>query len=200
VKGFFVTGTDTGVGKTFVTCALARKARTAGLRVFAFKPIETGVTGEWGEDQRAIAEAAGDVRRGTYRFELAAAPRVAAHAEGIEIDLARIVAEFQMGTGADRVLVEAAGGWRVPITTAHDTSELARRIGLPVLVIARAGLGTINHTVLTVEAIARDGLQLGGIVLSVRPEDDRVFAASNAREIAAACGVTPWILPDLPTF
>nr|MBA3460968.1 dethiobiotin synthase [Deltaproteobacteria bacterium] len=166
MKGFFVTGTDTGVGKTFVTCALARKAREAGRKVFAFKPIETGVTGEWGEDQMALAEASGDVRRGTYRFRLAAAPRVASEAEGVEIDLDRIASEFQSGARcAERVLVEAAGGWRVPVTRAHDTSCLARIIGLPVLVVARAGLGTINHTLLTIEAIERDGLRLGALVL-----------------------------------
>lgn len=202
MKGFFVTGTDTGVGKTFVTCALARKARAVGQRVFAFKPIETGVTGEWGEDQTALAEASGDVRRGTYRLRLAAAPRVAAEAEGVEIDFERIEAEFQLAaSAAERILVEAAGGWRVPITREHDTSELARRMGLPVLVVARAGLGTINHTLLTVEAIARDGLQLAGVVLSLRPGEDAVFATRNAEEIFARCGASkPLILPALPAF
>jgi dethiobiotin synthetase len=200
MKGFFVTGTDTGVGKTFVTCALARKARDAGQKVFAFKPIETGVTGEWGEDQVALAEASASVPRGTFRLKLPAAPWVAAQAEGVEIDLSRVERELRLGAdGANLVLVEAAGGWRVPITREHDTAELARCVGLPVLVVARAGLGTINHTLLTVEAITSDGLRAGAIVLSRRPEDDLDVARSNAWQIYERSGMRPYLLPELPS-
>jgi dethiobiotin synthetase len=199
MKGFFVTGTDTGVGKTFVTCAVAQRARAAGLRVFAFKPIETGVSGEWGEDQVALADAAGDVRRGTYRFKLAAAPWVASQLEREEIDLDRVEAQFREGArGADLLLVEGAGGWRVPLTPKHDTSDLARRISLPVLVVARAGLGTINHTLLTVEAIRADGLEVAGVVLSLRPDEDAEFARSNAEQLLHRCGLSPSIYPALP--
>ncbi len=199
MKGLFVTGTDTGVGKTFVSCALIRAARAAGHRVFAFKPIETGCpAGDWGEDQRALAEAATDVVRGTYRLSLPAAPWVAAQAEGVEIDLNRVATDFLAGNEADRVLVEAAGGWRVPITRAGDTSDLARLCALPVLVVARAGLGTINHTLLTLEAIHRDGLSLAGVVLSVRREDDHAFASSNAQQIRERAGVSVHCFPELP--
>jgi len=199
VKGFFVTGTDTGVGKTFVSCALVRSARAAGLSVYAFKPIETGCpAGEYGEDQRALAAAAGEVPRGTYRFLLPAAPWVAAQAEGAEIDLARVTSDLAAGSLYDRVLVEAAGGWRVPITREADTSDLARICRLPVLVVARAGLGTINHTLLTLEAIQRDGLEVAGVVLSLRPEDDAAFAASNAAQIRIRSAVPVYCLPDLP--
>ena len=199
MKGFFVTGTDTGVGKTFVTCALARRARAAGQKVFAFKPIETGVTGEWGEDQLALADASGSVPRGTFRLKLPAAPWVAAQAEGVVIDLHRIDAELGAGVeGAELVLVEAAGGWRVPVTQEHDTSELARRAGLPVLVVARATLGTINHTLLTVEAILRDGLSIKAVVLSRRPEDELEAARSNAWQIYERCGLRPYLYPELP--
>lgn len=199
MKGFFVTGTDTGVGKTFVSCALVRAARAAGLRVFAFKPIETGCpAGGFGEDQRALAEAEGGVARGTYRFRLPAAPLVAATAEGTTIDLARVAEDLDGAAGYDRVLVEAAGGWRVPITVTADTADLARMCGLPVLVVARAGLGTINHSVLTVEAVGRDGLHVAGVVLSVRPEDDVEFARSNAAQIRQRAGVPVHVLPELP--
>ncbi len=202
MKGLFVTGTDTGVGKTFVSCALVRAARIVGHRVFAFKPIETGCRpGEPGEDQAALAAAANDVARGTYRFAQPAAPWVAAQAEGVEIDLELVRAELTTGQQrADRVLVEAAGGWRVPLTQTADTATLARLCGLPVLVVARGGLGTINHTLLTVQAVAADGLDLAGVVLSARAGDDSAFVESNATQIRARSAVKVWIWPELPAL
>jgi dethiobiotin synthetase len=192
MKGYFVTGTDTGVGKTFVTAALARRARAAfasgsGRRVFAFKPIETGCT-ELGADQAELVSAAGDWQRGplrgVYQFEQPAAPLVAASTAGREIDLGLVVEIFVRGTEeASLVLVEGAGGWRVPITDAVDMGGLAKRLGLPVLIVARAGLGTINHTLLTIEAVERDGLSVAGVVLSCLPTDDQAFAASNREQI-----------------
>jgi len=199
MKGLFVTGTDTGVGKTFISCELVRRARAEGHRVFAFKPIETGVTGEWGDDQLALARVSGSSPRGTYRFALPAAPLVAARAEGRQIDLGRVEIDLLSGVeGSTRVLLEGAGGWRVPITEQHGTSELARRSGLPVLIVARAGLGTINHTLLTHEAIVREGLRVAGIVLSLRPEDDPKLAQTNAEMIAAGSGIAPFVFPSLP--
>lgn len=200
MKGLFVTGTDTGVGKTFVSCALIRTARASGHSVFAFKPIETGCcSGGPGEDQIALAEASNDVARGTYRLLQPAAPWVAAQAEQVEIDLDRIRAEIAVGhQGVARVLVEAAGGWRVPITRTGDTSDLARSCGLPILVVARAGLGTINHTLLTVEAIQRDELEICGVVLSTRPGEDLAFVASNAEQIRQRSSVRVWSYPELP--
>ncbi|CAN5856951.1 dethiobiotin synthase [soil metagenome] len=201
MKGLFITGTDTGVGKTFVSCALVRAARAAGHSVFAFKPIETGCVDGVGEDQTALAAAAGDVVRGTYRLALPAAPWVAAQAERVEIDLERIQSDLVAGAAcADRVLVEAAGGWRVPITATGDTGALARVCGLPVLVVARAGLGTINHTLLTIDAIQRDELPIAGVVLSLRPDDDIQFADSNAQQICARSGVEVSVWPALPVL
>lgn len=198
MKGYFVTGTDTGVGKTFVTTALARLVTQRGRRVFAFKPIETGVpladpdTGlRLGEDQLALVAAAGGWQagelRGLYQFDLPAAPLVAAGAEGRSIDFADIDRVLAAGANqAEFVLVEGAGGWRVPICGDVDMGGFAQRIGLPVLVVARAGLGTINHTLLTVEAVERQGCTVAAVVLSVRPEDDREFAQSNATQICRA--------------
>lgn len=192
MNGFFITGTDTGVGKTFATCALARLARARGLRVFAFKPIETGCAllegRRVGADQQLLAEAAGDWQQGdlggVYRLLQPAAPLVAATAEGIRIDLDRILAVLAEGAArAELTLVEGAGGWRVPITEAEDMGSLARRLALPVIVVARAGLGTINHSLLTIEAIERDGLPVASLLLSRRPEDDEAFTRSNADEI-----------------
>jgi len=195
VNGYFVTGTDTNVGKTFVSCALARRAVALGHRVFAFKPIESGCTagpdGRWaGADQELLAEAAGGWQhgplRGLYQLPLAAAPLVAAEAAGIVIDLEQVVREAREGAASSRAsltLVEGAGGWRVPITPDTDMASLASALGLPVVVVARAGLGTINHTVLTVEAILRDGLAVAAVVMSLRPEDDPEACARNRLEI-----------------
>ncbi|MBA3503840.1 MAG: dethiobiotin synthase [Myxococcota bacterium] len=192
-RGFFVTGTGTGVGKTFVTAMLAEQARAAGQRVFAFKPIETGCSlceGSWvGADQELLAKAAGDWQqdelRRLYCFERPISPLGAARAEGRTIELDRIKAAFARGCEqSDYVLVEGAGGWRVPITEHHDMSRLAKATDLPVLVVAMAGLGTINHSVLTVEAVRNDGCAIAGVVLSCRPEDDLQFARDNAAEIA----------------
>jgi len=188
MRGLFVTGTDTGVGKTFVTCALARRARARGMRVFAFKPVETGSPdGRLGEDQEKLIEAAGGWQegelQGVYQFALPAAPLVAAEAEGRTIDLGRIDAVLQRGSeSADLVLVEGAGGWRVPITADVDMAGLAARVDIPVVVVARAGLGTINHSLLTLEAVEREGLQIRGLVLSRRPGDVELVE-SNVEQI-----------------
>jgi len=202
VKGFFVTGTDTGVGKTWVTCALARQAVSRGLKVFAFKPIETGcsmVDGRLaGSDQELLAHAAGNWQRGShrgvYRFAQPAAPLVAAAAENETIDLDWIDSVYKQGISeAQLVLVEGAGGWRVPITETLDMSGLAKRLGLSVIVVARAGLGTINHTLLTVEAIEKDGLTIHAVVLNALPGDDLAAAASNAEEIGRKWSGKVWV-------
>jgi dethiobiotin synthetase len=194
MTGFFVTGTDTGVGKTYVTAMLARLARRQGKKVFAFKPIETGcVLGELGADQACLHLAAGGWQsgplQGCYRLTQPAAPRVAADAEGVVIDLDYVSRVAQQGREAsDFVLIEGAGGWRVPITSSEDMAALARRIGLPVIIVGHAGLGTINHSLLTIEAVLRDGLTVAALVLSRRPEQDRTFALSNAEQVARQWG------------
>jgi dethiobiotin synthetase len=186
VNRYFMTGTDTGVGKTFVTAALASLARSLGQRVLAWKPIETGCVG-LGEDQRELIEAAGGWQTGAlagvYQFDLAAAPLVSARAVGAEIDVAKLEAVYRAAPDVDLSLVEGAGGWRVPITESLDMGGFAKRLGLPVILVARAGLGTINHSLLSIEAIEREGCELAGVVLSRRPEDDPAFADSNRDEI-----------------
>lgn len=195
MNGYFVTGTDTNVGKTFVTCALARRAVALGHRVFAFKPIESGCAARpdgrlIGADQELLVAAAGDWQqgalRGLYQLPLPLAPLVAAEAAGTLIDLDHVVRTAREGAAASAaslVLVEGAGGWRVPITPSTDMATLAGRLGLPVIVVARAGLGTINHTVLTIEAILRDGLAVSAVVMSRRPEDDPTSTERNRLEI-----------------
>ena len=194
MRSYFVTGTGTGVGKTFVTSNLARLARARKLRVFAFKPMETGCTfvdGAWvGADQQLLCNAAGDWQRGelrgVYMFEPPVAPLVAAEQAGVEIDLVRIQSVLAQGsTNAELVLVEGAGGWRVPITPTLDMAGLARTLGFPVIVVGHATLGTINHSLLTIEAIERDGHRVEALVLSKRPEDDHSHVMDNVKRIEA---------------
>ena len=199
MTGYFVTGTDTGVGKTHVTEALARCARSLGKKVFAFKPVETGCqqVGERlvGSDMDALWKAAGGWQtgelRGVYQLRNPVAPLVAARSEAVEIDMDHIDQVFQDGAAQSEVtLVEGAGGWRVPITSTADVAVLAKRTGLPVVVVSRATLGTINHSLLTVEAVERDGCRVAAVVLSRRPDENAEFARSNRDEILGRWGGT----------
>lgn len=191
MNGFFVTGTDTGVGKTTVAAAIARRARVLGKRVFAFKPVETGCERRpgLGPDQTVLCAAAGGWQtgplQGLYQLASPVAPAVAAEEEGRTIDLGSIEAHVHEGSGrADITIVEGAGGWRVPVTTRDDISAIAQRLELPVIVVARAGLGTINHSVLTLQAVEHDGCRVAALVMSRRPEEDRAFTASNLDQVA----------------
>jgi len=169
--GFFVSGTDTGVGKTVVSCALLRGLRERGLAVGAMKPVETGV-GEAGPlDAQALREAAGsddaieDIC--PQRFRLPAAPNIAARHEGRRVDLELIRETFERRRGHhDLMVVEGAGGLLVPTDDAGCMAELARDFGLPIVLVARASLGTINHTLLSLNEIERRGLALAGVVIS----------------------------------
>lgn len=171
MSGLFVTGTDTGVGKTVVSCAIARGLRASGVDVGVLKPAETGVPAEGPEDARALRAAAGvdDPLELVcpLQYALPAAPEASARAEGREVDLDAIDRAYH--TLAERhevVLVEGAGGLLVPFTPDFDMADLAARLRLPVLLVARAALGTINHTLLSVEACERRGLPLVGVVIS----------------------------------
>ncbi len=169
--GVFVTGTDTGVGKTVVACALARGLRAAGVDVGVMKPVETGVPASGPEDALALRAAAGvdDPIELVcpLRFGLPAAPLVAARAEGREASLAPIREAFAaLAKRHALMLVEGAGGLLVPFDERTDMADLARTLELPVLIVARTALGTINHTRLTLEAADARGLDVLGVVLS----------------------------------
>jgi dethiobiotin synthetase len=202
MKRYFVTGTGTGVGKTFVTCALARLARDRGLNVVAHKPIETGCPmldgRRQGEDQRALLAASspwlatlddGEVQYGSYQFTDPVAPAVAAEREGVEIDFARIGAVLgragrtPKGEPIDVLVVEGAGGWRVPISDRADMGDLARLVRGEIIVVGTAGLGTINHSLLTLEAVIRDGFEVAALVLSNLPNELEAMVQSNVEEI-----------------
>lgn len=182
MRGLFVTGTDTGVGKTFVTTALARGLRAAGIDVGVMKPIETGVPAAGPEDARALRIAAGvdDTLEQIcpVRFSLPASPEAAARAENQPVPMAAIHEAFEvLARRHALMLVEGAGGLLVPIDGATDMADLARAFGLPLLLVARANLGTVNHTRLSLEAAEARGLEVFGVVLSHAtaelPEGDR---------------------------
>jgi dethiobiotin synthetase len=182
MRGLFVTGTDTGVGKTFVTTALARGLRAAGVDVGVMKPIETGVPAAGPEDARALRLAAGVddplERICPVQFSLPASPEAAARAESRTVPLAAIHEAFEsLARRHAFMLVEGAGGLLVPIDEATDMADLVRAFDLPLLVVARANLGTVNHTRLSLEAAERRGLEVFGVVISHAtaelPEGDR---------------------------
>ena len=185
---YFVTGTDTGAGKTYVSVQLLRRARALGKRTFGFKPIETGCTESLGPDQELLTEAAGgwqrEALRGLYQFRDPLAPRVAAANEGVVIDLDLCVSTArQIAETVSFTIVEGAGGWRVPLTLELDIADFAKRLGAPVVIAARAGLGTINHSLLTIQAVEDDGCKVAAVVLSLRPDEDYGKAEQNRAEI-----------------
>ncbi|KXB97788.1 MAG: dethiobiotin synthase [Chlorobi bacterium NICIL-2] len=175
MRGCFVTGTDTGVGKTVVAAGLARLLVERGHRVGVMKPIETGCEaasgGELPHDGRLLAEAAGiqDDRQWVVpcRYSEPLAPLVAARREGRAVDFEAIWRAWEhLKTHYEWALVEGAGGLSVPISPKYTMADLARELDLPVLIVARPVLGTLNHTYLTVHYARSKGLSVVGIVIS----------------------------------
>jgi dethiobiotin synthetase len=201
MRGLFVTGTDTGVGKTEVSCALVAAARADGLDLGAMKPAQSGVEpGDPGDAQRLRA-AAGEVDPPElvcpYTFAAPLAPGVAARLAGVEIRLEVILEAAQvLAARHTALLVEGAGGLLVPLTPRHTYADLAVALGLPVLVVARVGLGTVNHTALTVEALRARGLAVAGVVLNRTSAESDPSAPHNAAEIERLTGAR--VLASLP--
>jgi dethiobiotin synthetase len=203
VSRLLVTGTDTGVGKTYVACALVAALRARGRRVAVMKPVETGVEVE-PEDARRLAAAAGDAAPlddvCPYRLRAPLAPAVAAALEGAAIDVGRIVAlASARAATADLLVVEGAGGLLVPLVGRVTWAELAARLGLSLLVVAANRLGTINHVALTARVAAAAGLAVHGFVLSAPAPVADASAATNAEAIAALTGLRCLaVLPHAP--
>jgi dethiobiotin synthetase len=189
MRGLFVTATDTGVGKTEVSCAILANARAAGLDAVGMKPAQSGhVPGEPSDAERLRDACDRSEPLETicpYTFAAPLAPAVAARVEGKEVSFGRIVdAARALAARHAALLVEGAGGLLVPLTARETYADLAAALRLPVLVVARAGLGTVNHTALTLEALRARGLALAGIVLNRTAPDDDPSVAYNAAEIA----------------
>jgi dethiobiotin synthetase len=191
VRGLFVTGTDTGVGKTVVAAALAAALRAGGDDVAAFKPVVTGLD-EWASgseaerppDHELLAAASGrDAGEVTpNRFGPAVSPHLAAALAGIALEPAALVAAAR-ALRADVVIAEGVGGLLVPLTLGYTVRDLAVELGWPVVVVARPGLGTISHSLLTVEAARAAGLEVRGVVLTPWPPEPGVLERSNVEAI-----------------
>lgn len=204
-KAFFVTGTDTGVGKTLISAALLIAAKNRGLSTAALKPVAAGcevtAAGLRNDDalllQSVITENLTYEQINPVALEPAIAPHIAAQQAKRVLSVDRL-AGFCRGVlnTADFTLVEGAGGWRVPLNPSETLADLPRVLNLPVILVVGIRLGCINHTLLTVEAIARDGLQLVGWVANlIDPEmsNQQENIARLAQRIAAPClAVVPW--------
>lgn len=175
-KGWFITGTDTNVGKTFVASGLVRSLNQQGLRTGAYKPAASGgernSSGEmvWGDVEtlhEAMEGAWPRERICPQRFLAPLAPPQAARREGKVLDEELLIAGARWWEEqVDLVIVEGAGGWLSPLSDSWSNADFAERLGYPVLVVARLGLGTINHTLLTLEAIERRGVPILGVVMT----------------------------------
>jgi dethiobiotin synthetase len=216
-SGIFVTGTGTEIGKTVVAAVLARSLADHGASVAVFKPALTGMDEFPGYDE-AAAKAADSVvglpdhailrvaarssqtddEIAPYRFDPPMSPHLAAGLAGVEIDPDRVMAAARAAAdGVDAIVCEGAGGLLVPLSPSWTMRSCAVELGYPLVVVAPPGLGTINHTLLTVESARSVGLKVAAIVLNPWPEDPTPIEADNRETIAALSGVEVLALPQL---
>jgi dethiobiotin synthetase len=188
---YFITGTDTGVGKTYFTALLTRALRKAGFDTTALKPICCGPR----EDVHILRAASGGEfppdEINPIFFEHAVAPLAAAREETRTVDMEQLAAWFlRLRPQRQSLLVEGVGGWLVPITENKTVADLALLTGLPVLIVVANRLGCLNHTLLTIESIRARGLACAGLVLNTLAKDQSLAAKTN-REILQECCDVP---------
>jgi dethiobiotin synthetase len=194
----FVTGTDTGVGKTVAAAALCLAERQAGKTVLYAKPVQTGLLKAEPGDATFVAAAAKVPVVECLRFPDPLAPAVAAERVGTSIDVDSLLADLaKAGDGFDRVVIEGAGGLLVPLTDEVTMADLAERLGAGLVVVTRPALGTLNHTALTLEAARARGLPVDGLVISGWPAAPGVTEQTNLVRLAAMAPVLG-ILPAYP--
>jgi dethiobiotin synthetase len=205
-RTWFVTGTDTGVGKTAVSCALLAAAARAGLRTAAIKPVAAGCDAS-GRNEDALlllqwmTEPLAYEQVNPVALSAAIAPHIAAQQEGRSLQASRLAGLCRgvMLAGADFVLIEGAGGWRVPISARETLADVAVQLQAGVILVVGMRLGCINHALLTAEAIARDGLRLAGWVAN-QPGEMMPSYAENLDSLrrmlpAPLLGEVPCLLP-----
>jgi len=211
-RGLLITGTDTGVGKTHLTCLIARQLLAMGLCTAAYKPVCSGAVSRLVPRSGSIEQNSGtaaadlgtelmwdDIDRLSeatnriwsellicpQKFIAPLAPPVAASLEGRSVDFEMAVAGAYRFPGAEIVLVEGAGGWLSPVSESATVADLAQKLNLPVLIVSRTGLGTINHTLLTIESVRGRGLPVAGVVMNEAiPTPNDLSCKTNADEIA----------------
>jgi dethiobiotin synthetase len=215
LRGVFVTGTGTEVGKTVVAAAIAHTLAAAGAKVAVFKPAVTGLDDPAEADHALLRRAAGSAQSddeiAPYRYGPAASPHLAAELAGEEIEPARLLAAAsKAAAGADALVCEGVGGLLVPLAgrvhpgirgkvdqLSYLVRDLAADLGLPVVIAASPGLGTINHTLLTIEAARATGLEVAAVVLTPWPDDPSLIEESNRETIEGLDGVAVEVLPWL---
>lgn len=201
-KGFFVTGTDTGVGKTVTTAALIKTAHLLGFKAGGMKPIETGCLKEGdvlvpsdGMFIKTVAHMEETVKHiSPCCFENPIAPLPASEIEGISVDFERIQKAYtDLSKNYDVIIVEGIGGLLVPIKRDYFVLDLARDFGLPLIVVSRPGLGTINHTMLTVNYAIKEGLVVAGIIINYSQPSEGTLAENTNPEIIKKISPVPII-------
>lgn len=203
---YFITGTDTEVGKTLITSALLEVLSHRGLRAAGMKPVAAGAVMRDGvlhnEDVDSLASSSSLALPRSlttpYLLREPAAPHIAAGLENVAIDMHHILRCYeQIAAQADAVVVEGVGGFKVPLSDQYDTADLAQQLGLPVILVIGLRLGCINHALLTAEAIAGRGLKLAGWVangvIPEMPYGEANIAALSARLQAPPLGAVPWL-------
>lgn len=201
-RGIFVTGTSTEVGKSVVAAAIARTLAADGRRVAVFKPAVTGLDEGVETDHELLRRAAGseqsDEEIAPYRYGPPASPHLAAALAGEEIDPERLrIAASAAAGGADAIVCEGVGGFLVPLSPGYLVRDLAVDLGYPLVVVAAPGLGTINHTLLTIESARAAGLEVAAVVLNPWPEEPSEIERSNRETIAALGAVHVLTLPEI---
>ena len=197
MRGLFVTGTDTGVGKTVVSGMLLRRyARDLPMRYW--KPIQTGI--EQDDDTGTVTALAGRMVRSPLvagvRLPRPLSPHLSARLAGQAIDLDALEAIANQQSADERFIVEGAGGVLVPITESALMADLIARLGLPAIVVARTTLGTINHTLLTVEALRARGLEVAGVVMNGSPNPENREAIATFGRVDVLGEIPPLALVD----
>jgi dethiobiotin synthetase len=196
-KGLFITATDTGAGKTLVSGAIAKIISQGGKTVGVFKPIATGckkVRRKFvSEDAEFLRHCCGGKLPADeitpIKYKIPASPLACEKAEKKKVDLKKIFTAYrQICRNSDFVIAEGIGGVKVPLTDGFDVLDLAEALKLPVVIVARAQLGTINHTLLTIEAVRRRGLLLAGVVINGYDEKTKDYAEKSNAEIIKKLG------------
>jgi dethiobiotin synthetase len=202
LRGLFVTGTGTGVGKTVVAAAVCAALAARGERVAAFKPVVTGLLdapGEWPRDHELLARVASAGQSpeeiAPHTFGPPVSPHYAAEQAGVTIEpLALAAAARAAGEGADALVCEGVGGLMVPLTAGYLVRDMALDLDLPLLVASRPGLGTINHTLLAVEAARTAGRDVAAVVITPWPTQPEGIHRSNRAAIESLGGVRVCVL------
>lgn len=203
----FITGTDTNVGKTVVTAMLVKQLRHSGIQAVPYKPIQTGLITQSGEKHapdvlfyKQTNDLAEHLSYNTYLFEKACSPHLAASLENTSISLAKINKEIQdLEEKMETVVIEGAGGLYVPLNESGVCMiDLIEQLHVPAIIVARAGVGTINHTTLTVSALRAKGIPIIGVILNNLDHSNEQLIADNTQMIERLCDLP--VLGALPFY